>query len=218
MFDRGKITLIVSFLALALMAMAVSAQVAQSAVNGTIGKIDPNDRVVLQGNVHPLARPEFDVGPADPSLPMKRMILTLRLSPDKQAELDGLLARQQDRSSPDYHRWLTPEEFGIRFGPSDTDLAVIQGWLNSEGFTIDEVAKGRLWINFSGTVTDVERAFQTRIHDFRVGGELRHANISDPSIPRALAQVVAGVVSLNSFPKKAPSHPAAVGQLRRDPA
>lgn len=203
MSDRGRVPMLVSLVALTLMTLAISAQVAQGGSNGLIGKVDPNETVILMGNVHPLARPEFDIGPADASLPMKRMILTLRPDPVRQAELDGLLARQQDPLSPDYHRWLTPEEFGIRFGPSETDLATIQSWLCSAGLTIDEVAKGRLSINFSGTVADVEKAFSTRIHDFRVEGEVRRANVTDPSIPRALAPVVTGVVSLNSFPKKA---------------
>jgi hypothetical protein len=60
--------------------------------------IDDNDRVVLTGNIHPKARPEFDAGPTDPSLPMKRMILVLKFTPEKQAEPDRFLAEQQDPS------------------------------------------------------------------------------------------------------------------------
>ncbi len=61
--------------------------------------IDENDRVVLHGNVNPKARPEFDVGTSDPLLPMKRMTLLLKIASEKQAELDRLLAEQQDPSS-----------------------------------------------------------------------------------------------------------------------
>ncbi|MGA9752232.1 MAG: protease pro-enzyme activation domain-containing protein [Acidobacteriota bacterium] len=162
--------------------------------------IDNQDVVRLPGNVPAQARPQNDFGPADPALPMNRIIVQLRRSPAKEAELKQFLAAQQDPSSPDYHRWLTPEQFGKRFGPSQTDLALVTGWLKSEGFRIDEVAKGRMWINVSGTVREVEQAFHTSIHEFYVDGKMRHANTQDPAIPRALEGVVAGVVSLNDFP------------------
>ncbi len=162
-----------------------------------------SDKVVLNGNVHPLARPEFDMGAADPSAPMERMILALRLAPDKQAELEGLLSEQQDPASPNFHRWLTPEEFGQRFGPTDEDINTITQWLTSQGFAVEEVAKGHTWINFSGTVANVEQAFQTKIHKYFINNKRHQANSSEPSIPRALINLVAGPVSLNDFPLKA---------------
>ncbi|MGO9019407.1 MAG: protease pro-enzyme activation domain-containing protein [Syntrophobacteraceae bacterium] len=155
--------------------------------------------MVLHGNVNPKARPEFDVGASESSLPMKRMTLLLKIAPEKQAELDRLLAEQQDPSSPYFHRRLTPEEFGKRFGPSREEIATVKNWLVSRGFTIERTAKSRAWINFSGTVADVERAFHVSMHDYRVEGHLYHANSTDPSIPRALTDLVAGPVKLNNF-------------------
>ena len=165
--------------------------------------IDEKDRLLLHGNVHPRATPQYDVGPTDPSLPMKRMILLLKIAPEKQAELDRLLAELQDSSSPNFHRWLTPEEFGKRFGRSQEEIDMVCGWLVSQGFTVDETAKGGSWINFSGTVANVERAFHANMHDYNVDGHLYHANSKDPSIPRALTQVVAGPVRLHNFLYKA---------------
>jgi pseudomonalisin len=163
--------------------------------------IDDNDRVVLRGNVHPLARPESSLGATDYSLPMERMVFSLRLSPDKQAELNRFISEQQNPASPDFHHWLTPEEFGERFGPATEDIDAVTGWLTSHGFSVDEVAKGRTWINFSGRVADVEREFHTKMHDFSVGGHIRHANARDPEIPRGFADLVTGVVSLHNFPR-----------------
>ncbi|MBZ5587512.1 MAG: hypothetical protein LAO05_03040 [Acidobacteriia bacterium] len=174
--------------------------------------VDDNDTLVLRGNVHPLARPDLDIGAADPSLPMERMVLSLGLRPDKQAELDEFLANQQNPASPDFHRWLTPQQFGARFGPAPEDRALVAGWLRSRGFVIDEVAVSGTWLSFSGTAGDVNRAFHTEIRDYFVDGELRHANASDPAIPRALSGLVAGVVSLHDFPLK--SAPRAIRPLR----
>jgi hypothetical protein len=172
--------------------------------------INEKDRVALPDNVHPLAKREFEIRRADLDLPMERMILMLAQRPGAQAQLDRHLAAQHDPTSPQYHRWLTPEQFGARFGLRDADLALVTNWLQSHGFTIDEVAKGRGWINFSGTVAQVERAFATEIHDYEVEGKIRHANAIAPSIPRALESLVQGVVTLHSFPV-----PSQHGDLRK---
>src|SRR5690242_18066740 len=81
--------------------------------------INDADRVTLHGNVHSLARAEFDRGSADAAMPMNNMIMLLSVRPDAQAALDQLLAEQQDPGSPNYHKFLTPTEFGLRFGPTD---------------------------------------------------------------------------------------------------
>jgi subtilase family serine protease len=168
--------------------------------------IDDKDTITLRGNVHPLARPEFDRGETDVSLPMERMILTLRVNAVKQAELDRFLAGLHDPASPDFHHWLSPDEFNKRFGPAAEDIHSITVWLLSHGFTIDEVAKSGAWINFSGTAAGVERAFHTRVHNYYVNGQMRHANAQDPAIPRGLSDLVAGVVSLHDFPRKMMNH------------
>ncbi len=165
--------------------------------------VDAADLVPLSGTVPSLARARFDVGPARPDLPMNRIILTFKLSRAKRAELTSLLASQQDPASPQYHHWLTPEEFGRRFGPDQSTVDAVTGWLRGEGFKVDSIAKGRMWIDFSGTAREVEQAFGTQIHNYIVKGVMRRSNAADISIPRALTPYVAGVVSLNSFPRQA---------------
>jgi pseudomonalisin len=162
--------------------------------------INEADRVTRSGSVHPLARAEFDRGSADLTLPMENMILLLSPRASAKAELDTLLAEQQNSKSPNFHQWLTPQEFGLRFGPTDQDVADAANWLKSFGFRIEEIGNGKLWINFSGNVQQVERAFQTNIRQYEVNGEIHHANATDLSIPRALSGLVQGVVSLHDFP------------------
>jgi len=164
--------------------------------------INEDDRIRQPRSVHPLARPEFDRGASSSSLPMERMILSLRIPQERQVKLDQLLLQQHDPTSSNYHRWLTPEEFGRQFGPAPEDIAAVAGWLTSNGFTVQEQAKAGTWINFSGTAADVKRAFRTEIHDYQVHGKLRHANASAPEIPRGLSGLVSGVVTLHNFPRK----------------
>jgi len=164
--------------------------------------VDETNRVQLRGNVHPLARPEFDQGVVADSQPMNRMLLLLQRSPEQQAALSALMEEQLTKGSPNYHKWLTPEEFGKQFGPADADIRAVTDWLTSHGFQVSNVSKGRTMIEFSGNVGHVRNAFHTEIHRFSFNAEARQANVSDPQIPAALMPVVAGIVSLHNFPRK----------------
>lgn len=161
-----------------------------------------SELTTLKGNTHPLAQPRFDMGAAPPDLPMKRMLLVLKRSPEQEYGLRTLLDNQQDKASAHYHKWLTPDEFGAQFGPADQDVQIITGWLQSHGFEVNRVSHGRTVIEFSGTEGQVEEALHTSIHKYAVNGEEHWANASDPQIPAALAPAVAGVASLNNFPRK----------------
>ena len=164
--------------------------------------VDEAQLTRLRGNTHPLARAEFDRGAAPADLPLKRMLLVLQRSPEQESALRKLLDEQQDRSSPNYHRWVTPEEFGRKFGPADQDVQAVTSWLQGYGFEVARVAKGRSVIEFSGTAGQVQKAFHTAIHKYVVRGEEHWANAGDPQIPAALAPVVAGVHTLHNFLKK----------------
>lgn len=136
------------------------------APSSQIQPVERSGRVVLRGNVHPLARAEFDRGPAPDDLPQRRMLLLLRRSPAQDSALERLLQEQWTKSSPNYQQWITPEEFAARFGASDADIQNVTNWLTANGFAIDRIAAGRNVIEFSGTAGQVRNAFQTEIHSF----------------------------------------------------
>lgn len=161
-----------------------------------------SDFVTLRGNVHPLARAEFDRGVAPDSLPQRRMVLMLQRTPQKEAQLQKLLEAQQTKSSGNYHKWLSPEEFGNQFGPSDMDLQRVTSWLKGNGFQITRVANGRGFVEFSGNAGEVRQAFRTEIHRYVMNGQQHWANDRDPQIPANLAPLVKGILSLHNFPRK----------------
>jgi Pro-kumamolisin, activation domain len=163
--------------------------------------IDEAQLTVLKGNTHPLARPQYDLGTAPATLPLERMLLVLKRSPEQESALRKLLDDQHDKHSPNYHHWLAPEEFGKRFGPTDADMQTITGWLQSHGFQVG-TTKGRTVLEFSGSASQVQEAFHTTIHKYVVNGDEHWANSSDPSIPTALTPAVAGVFTLHDFLKK----------------
>ncbi len=169
--------------------------------------IDDERRIVLSGNRHPLATAANDAGVVPDDYRMERMILTLKPDAAQRAALELLMAAQNDPASSAYHRWLTPEEYGQRYGASQNDVEQIVNWLAGHGLDSVEIGPSRSSIVFSGAAAQVEEAFHTQIHAYRVGSELHHANASDPEIPYALSDVVAGIVSLHDF-RSEPMHTA----------
>jgi pseudomonalisin len=161
--------------------------------------IDDDQRVTLRGNVHPLALAQYDAGIVAPDFPMEHMLLTLLPDAAQQDALNQFIDAQYNPGSPYYHLWLTPEQYGERFGISEADTAQIANWLQGHGMEVEEVAAGRRSIVFSGTAAQVQAAFHTAIHTYKIGDEVHHANVKDPEIPAALLQVVGGVVSLHDF-------------------
>jgi hypothetical protein len=175
--------------------------------------INETKLVTLRGNTYPEARPEFDLGLVDQQLRMERMVLILQRSPEQQAALEKFMARQLDPRSPDFHHWLKPEEFGALYGPSDNDILSITAWLQNQGFSVDNVGKGRVFIEFSGSAALVQHAFHTEMHRYMVKGQEHVSNNSDPKIPEAISPVVAGIFSLNNFFTKPLHHD--LGSFRR---
>ncbi len=164
-----------------------------------VSRIDQSSLVTLKGNTHPAANAKNDRGEVSPTLPMTDLILVLSRDPAQQAAFEKFVASQYDANSPNYHQWLTPDQVGADFGPSQTDIATITNWLTGQGFTVNEVTKDRMSIRFSGTAALVESAFHTPIHNLVVNGAAHIANMSDPQIPASLSTVVVGIKSLHDF-------------------
>ena len=163
------------------------------------GPIDETQRVVLSGNTRPEAIAKNDLGPVEDSLPLEHMQLLLRRPMKLQQQLDAYTESLADKSSPNYHHWLTPDEFGARFGVAQEDIDTVTGWLELHGFKVNTVYPNRLMIDFSGSAADVREAFLTEIHAYDVKGVRHIANDRDPQIPAALAPAIAGIVSLHDF-------------------
>ncbi|HEY4089814.1 MAG TPA: protease pro-enzyme activation domain-containing protein [Bryobacteraceae bacterium] len=133
---------------------------------------------------------------------LRHVTLTLERSSAQEADLQALLARQQDPSSPDFHKWLTPEEFADRFGLPQSDIDQVTSWLRSQNLTVDSVDRGRTAISFSGNVRNVEQALQVEIHNYEINGEAHFSNTGEPSVPAGIGNFVASVRGLDDFRMK----------------
>jgi len=174
--------------------------------------------VALHGVVPPQLAQATDEGPVPSSFSLPLMTIQFQRTPAQQQALDQLLKDQQDPSSPQYHKWLTPEETADRFGLSRAGVVRVSSWLRSRGFRIHQIARGREWITFSGTAKQVNTAFHVTIHRYRWENNLHYAPDREPSVPAALAEVVSGILGLDDFapsPRVGQAFQPAAGLLMR---
>ncbi len=178
-------------------------------VSAILSRAEQRDRLsgpVTGGNSVPLRgsrNPRIDKLVDEGALPAMQRISGLRLrfkpTAEQSAALDRLLEEQQIPESPLYHRWLTPEEYAERFGPSANDLARIAQWLDAEGFQIDATARSRGWIAFSGAAYQVRRTFRTEIHRFHTAGQRHFANVEEAHVPAELESIVQSLSGLDDL-------------------
>ncbi|HEY9157346.1 choice-of-anchor D domain-containing protein [Candidatus Binatus sp.] len=194
------ITLAIGGLAVGIIPISVRAlSGATSAPAQITDPVNDNDVISIPGNIRPEATAANDRGRVPDDFPLDHLIVLLRPSPQRERALEQLLGELEDPNSPNYHRWLTADEFGQRFGATPRDIDTIAGWLRAHGFRVNYIYPSAMLIDFSGTAGSIRDAFHTEIHSLSVNGQSHFANMSDPGIPAALSPALAGVVSLNDF-------------------
>ena len=187
------------FLCLAVLSLLSTALLAQAPASRITAAIDNSERVTVSGSHPPMARQANDVGRVPAANKLHGINIVFSRSTAQEATLQALIAALQNRSSPLYHKWLTPVEFAERFGVADSDIAKVRSWLERQGFTVDGIARSRNRVTFSGTVRQVEAAFDTELHYYSVEGGRHYAPSKDLSVPAALSSVVQSVANLSSF-------------------
>jgi subtilase family serine protease len=185
---------------------------AQSVAPRISSEIAKSEQVTLAGSLHPMAQAKFDAGRVPSSTKLTGVSIVFSRTEEQEADLQALIAAQQDPSSPLYHQWLTPDQFAARFGMADADLSKVKSWLQQQGFSVDSVARSHNAIRFSGTARQVEQAFSTQMHSYKVSGVQHFAPSTELSLPSALSSVVLAVRNLDDFRPK-PMH---IAQGRRE--
>jgi len=224
-FISGLFGLFILFV-LAVSAVGASPPASPPAARLITQAIDPARTVELSGNVRPeAANARYDRGPVPADFALSHLLLQLRRPIERETALSELIEQQQVPSSPNYHNWLSAEQFGLLYGPAQPDIDTIVAWLQAQGFAVDRVYESGMTIAFSGTAGLVRKALGADIHFLDVDGQMHYANVGNPRIPAALAGAVAGVVALHDFrprpqlqPKAAPAYTISGGALAVVPA
>jgi subtilase family serine protease len=162
-------------------------------------QIRDTQRIRMNGHIHPMAKAENDLGSLDAAVTLPAITLVLGQTPEQQTALAEFLAAQQNPSSPDYHRWLTPEQYADRFGASPDDIAKISAWLEQHNLHVTAVGRARTSIVCTGAAGDVEQAFQISFHRYSAADGNHFANTAEPSLPVALQIAIRSIHGLNDF-------------------
>jgi subtilase family serine protease len=186
--------------------IAISAFSQVKVSNRITQAIDDRETAQLRGTLHPLLQHATDQGRMDGGIQLGSVSLTFKRTAAQEAAVEKLLAEQQDPKSANYHKWLTPEQYADRFGLSTADLNKVVSWLQSEGFTVNRVARGRTEVWFAGSVSQIETVFRTEMHRYNLNGENHFAHSTELAVPAAIADVVLGVHGLSDFRPRARAH------------
>jgi hypothetical protein len=127
------------------------------------------------------------------------MRLAIQLPLSNQAELSTLLQQLYDPASPNYHHYLTADEFTERFGPSVEEYQAVLEFAQSHGFSVGQAPRNRLLVNLAGTAGQVEEAFHVKMGIYQHPQENRSFFSPDREPSLNLRTPVAHIHGLSSL-------------------
>lgn len=166
--DQRRIVSAVLFASLAVLLIAVPA-FAQSA-----GRMSSNAQIL---------------GAEDQS---KQISVTLWLTHHDQANFDEAVREMYDRSSANFHHFLTLKEYEARFAPRATELATVRQHLEANNLHVTAIDKMNHYVTAQGRVSDVQLAIGTQINLVKLNGQVHRVPASDIAVPGAAGKLVAG--------------------------
>lgn len=122
--------------------------------------------------------------------PATKMTIRVALNLHNVSALQSLIASGQT---------ISPGAFAAQFGPTATDVAAVQQYLQAQGFT-NIVPEGQL-VSADGTAAQVSKAFNTTLTSYALGGGNAFVNTTPALVPSNLGNVVAAVLGLNNAAK-----------------
>jgi subtilase family serine protease len=131
------------------------------------------------------------------------------LVPPRLAEEEEFLQELMTPGSPQFHKFLTPDQWNARFAPSLADEQAVVDWANSQGLTVTHRFPNRLIVDVEAPVPTIEKALQVTINNYLLDGYVHFANEREPAIPANLSAIIRSVGGLHNFPQM---HPAAFDQ------
>lgn len=180
----------------ALTALGLSAIFASNAFGQSTVQLQTVAQPVL-----PIVSRSINLGPADPS---QVLHVTITLQPSDRAAMEAFATSVSDPNSPNYMHFITPKEFGVRFGQPTAKFQSAVDYLSAQGFKVRLVGDNNLSVVADCTVAQAERAFNTRINRYHAvnaneRGRLDFfANAITPSMPANVAGVTLDISGLDN--------------------
>jgi subtilase family serine protease len=150
---------------------------------------------VISGNTPGFIKQAQDLGAADPSAVIS---VTAWLSLHNENKLDQLVKGQNQKRSPNYHKWITQGQFNSNFGPTSQEVNAVQNFLSAHNLTVVDVAENNMYVKVQGTIADVQKTFHVQLHNYSLNGQSYRGNKADPSVNGGGGHIAA-VTGLDDF-------------------
>jgi len=129
----------------------------------------------------------------------KQVTIHMWLKLHNEDALRELVRQQYDERSPNYHVWLTRDEFNEQFAPTAREVATVRNFLEAHNLRVVSVGERNLYVKAEGTIADAQHAFHVQVHRFELRGEINRANTSDPVIEGPAGALVSRVGGLSDY-------------------
>jgi subtilase family serine protease len=129
----------------------------------------------------------------------KEISVTVWLQLRNKAALDSMVRDIYDTNSPNYHHFLTREQYRSQFAPSAQDAGTVRAYLSSNKLNVTSIEKNNHYVTATGKIVDIQRAFNVQINRFMVNGTVHRINMSEASVAGSAGALIATVQGLNDF-------------------
>jgi subtilase family serine protease len=197
----------VSFVVVSLLVIAVSLLAMRVAV-----RADQNSRLILSGQEVPLIQQAHLVQNTNPT---QQLNLSIGMQVRNPSDLDNLLSEIYDPNSPQYHQYLTPDQFDQLFAPTTDQVQQVISYLQSQGMTITSVAPNNLLIDATATVSQVQQAFSVQINTYQAGNHTFYANTASPSVPTSISQLITSIGGLDNSVQYHPLYQRVIKHMQK---
>jgi len=192
MATQSKKNHLVSGLAVvAIVALAVTFLVSANAAQNS-----GSTNYSLTGNTPGFIKKATDLGSADPTTVIS---VTAWLTLHNEAQLDQLVGQQNQKGSPNFHKWITQDSFNAAFSPTAQEVKSVQNFLTAHGLSVLALAENNFYVKVQGTIGDIEKAFHVNIHIYNLNGQTYRSNTGDPSINDPSGAHVAAISGMDDF-------------------
>ncbi len=129
----------------------------------------------------------------------KKMTVDVVLPLRNAAAAENLAANVANPKSAAYGRYQTPAQFNAQFAPTSAQVAQVQAFLSGQGLHLDSVAQGNRWVQATGTVAQLSKAFGTTLHTYSYQGSSATAPATALTVPTAMAPLISGVIGIDTL-------------------
>ncbi len=171
------------------------------ALHGVLVHAETQQHVQLRAQTVPLVQHAQFLQSADVN---QSLNLSIGLQVRNAGALDALLTALYDPQSPQYHQYLTPDQFTQLFAPTSNQVQQVTSYLQSQGMTVTSVAPNNLLIDATTNVAQAQQSFQVQINTYKAGKHSFYANAQPPSVPSSVSALIASINGLDNSVKVQP--------------